>query len=91
MDLPSVGDVAQNLQRGIDDIDLGGVQLPKLKDGANIMVQAVNTVAKRFGLSLPFSGLPDVPTPSYPSNLPKMPKLPVQVAPLSIPNVLGGS
>ena len=91
MNLPDIAEVVQNLQRGINEIDFGGVQIPKATDGGNIMIQSVNNVAARFGLASPLSGTSHAPQPSYPSSLPALPDLPVQASPLNIPQVLGGA
>ena len=89
--IPDISSVVQNLQRGVNEIDFGGVQLPTKLGGANIMKGVVNGIAQKFGLSIPFSGSAHVPTPSYPSSLPSLPALPTQASPLNIPQVLGGS
>lgn len=90
MDIPSINDVIDDLQRGIDEIDFGGVKLPKPTDGGNIMIQTVNKVAGQFGLELPLTGASGSLVPSFPSSLPSLPKLPARAAPLTIPKVLGG-
>lgn len=89
--IPDISSVVQNLQRGVNEVDFGGVQLPTKLGGANILKGVVNGIAQKFGLSLPFSGSPNVPSPSFPSSLPSLPALPTQASPLTIPQVLGGS
>jgi hypothetical protein len=92
MDIPKIAEVVKNLQKGIDEIDFGGVKLPEMKDGAKIMMQVVNGAAKKFGLSLPLpeDGVPGVNKPSFPSSLPSLPKLPTRASPLKLPKILGG-